>query len=104
VANTIVIAFGMGWAGCQASSYTVPTGYTAVELGSTGQDACVAYKAVASAGNENPPAFTNGSANLDEVIECTVAIKPPAAAPVMSSWIGNFPQMRRATKTEVVSY
>lgn len=83
VANTIVVACGMGWAGWAAGTggWGAPLNYTMREDCSafTEGDICVASRAIAVAGSENPPAFGNAKGVSDEVAEITFALKPPAA-------------------------
>ncbi|MEZ0392712.1 MAG: hypothetical protein ACAH59_10875 [Pseudobdellovibrionaceae bacterium] len=95
VANTVVIAFGMGWSGWSTIAGT-PSGYTAREVGVNGNnnDLAVFSKAVAVAGAENPAAIT-GALNpgvSNDVAEVTVALKPDgasSAAPIRHRVIQN---------------
>lgn len=83
VANTLVIAFGMGWTGWTTVA-TPPTGYSLAEGGISGNnnDLGVAYISKAAIGVENPSAFSGDAAGLNEVAEVTVALKPFVPPPI----------------------
>jgi hypothetical protein len=77
VANTVVIAMGIGWNGWNTTE-SAPTGYTLVEGGINGDhnDSAVAYIAKASAGTEDPPAFSGAIGGSGYVAEVTLALTP----------------------------
>lgn len=99
-------------------TYTPPTGYTlAWEDSSTGDtpsehtSGAVAYKEVATAGAEDPGAFT-GSTN-DGWVAATVAVRPGAVAASSSgfaAWFGTLPydirsdERRRKLRLEGIPY
>jgi hypothetical protein len=76
VANTVVLALGMTWAGWGTGGAGTPTGYTLRESGGYTVDLGVASKLVVVAGTDDPSIYTNVPANLADKAEITIALKP----------------------------
>ncbi len=64
-ANTMALAFGVGWGGATTGGWTAPTGYVIQSANATLTKGAVATKSLSSTGSEDPSAFTNGNTNSD---------------------------------------
>lgn len=73
-AGSMILAFGGSWTGSVTSVWAAPAGYTIRENGvSVGNDLMMAEK-LSAGGIEDPGAFSNGSATLNDVAEATVTL------------------------------
>lgn len=96
VTECLAIAFGQNFQGAAGSpGWTAPSGYAMSAIGdATGDDLCVATKALSSAGVENPAAFGNGL-GADSAFEATILLMPPQSAAVPAqSFAGMLPRHR----------
>ena len=92
-ADTTVVVIGTSWRGFLAPSGAI-TGYTTAFNGNDGGNTqfahAVAYKAVASAGSENPGAMSNSVGGSDSNEAITIVLASTAgAAPITSTVAGD---------------
>lgn len=79
VNNSVVVSLGPSWAGA-SSIWSPPSGYTIGDNGSAFGEAPFAYKLVATAGAENPGAFSGAASGVDPWWAVSVVLPPAAGA------------------------
>jgi hypothetical protein len=77
VANTMVLAVGIGWDGSAAGGWAPPSGYTILTDNTASNDGVIASKTLPTAATENPAAFSNAAnVGTDDGWQATVILAP----------------------------
>ena len=86
VANTMVLAVGIGWDGSTTGGWTAPSGYVIRSDNTVSNDGVIATKALATATAEDPGAFSNAfNAGNDDGWQATVILAPTAVTPTVTT-------------------